>query len=84
MSKIQIGFTFLVPAHPGSPGKMADERVYVTASMFIGPYWTTHLIVRHARFSTVIIWVYCSCVLWDNLTNLYDDVWLVYGQEQND
>jgi len=21
-SKIQIGFTFLVPAHPGSPGKM--------------------------------------------------------------
>ena len=22
-SKIQIGFTFLVPAHPGSPGKEA-------------------------------------------------------------
>ena len=22
-SKIQIGFTFLVPAHPGSPGKRA-------------------------------------------------------------
>jgi len=22
-SKIQIGFTFLVPAHPGSPGQMA-------------------------------------------------------------
>jgi len=28
-SKIQIGFTFLVPAHPGSPGKMADKRVCV-------------------------------------------------------
>ena len=28
-SKIQIGFTFLVPAHPGSPGKMAVKRVYV-------------------------------------------------------
>jgi len=26
-SKIQIGFTFLVPAHPGSPGKMAVKRV---------------------------------------------------------
>ena len=26
-SKIQIGFTFLVPAHPGSPGKRAVERV---------------------------------------------------------
>ena len=28
-SKIQIGFTFLVPAHPVSPGKRADERVCV-------------------------------------------------------
>ena len=24
--KIQIGFTFLVPAHPGSPGKRAVKR----------------------------------------------------------
>jgi len=29
LSKIQIGFTFLVPAHPGSPGKRAVKRVYV-------------------------------------------------------
>ena len=28
-SKIQIGFTFLVPAHLGSPGKMAVKRVCV-------------------------------------------------------
>ena len=28
-SKIQIGFTFLVPAHPGSPGRRAVNRVYV-------------------------------------------------------
>ena len=28
-SKIQIGFTFLVLAHPGSPGKRAVKRVYV-------------------------------------------------------
>jgi len=27
--KIQIGFTFLVPAHPGSPGKSAFKRVFV-------------------------------------------------------
>ena len=26
-SKIQIGFTFLVPAHPGSPGKRAVKRM---------------------------------------------------------
>jgi len=28
-SKIHIGFTFLVPAHPDSPGKRAIKRVYV-------------------------------------------------------
>ena len=28
-SKIQIGFTFLVLAHPGSPGQRADKRVCV-------------------------------------------------------
>jgi len=28
-SKIQIDFTFLVPAHPGSPGKRAVKRVCV-------------------------------------------------------
>jgi len=27
LSKIQIGFTFLVPAQPGSPGKRAIKRV---------------------------------------------------------
>jgi len=27
--KIKICFTFLVPAHPGSPGKMAIKRVCV-------------------------------------------------------
>jgi len=33
-SKIQIGFTFLVPAYPGSPGKKAVKRVCVTASVY--------------------------------------------------
>ena len=28
-SKIQIGFTFLVPAHPGSPGKSTVKWVCV-------------------------------------------------------
>jgi len=28
-SKIQIGFTFLVPAHPGNPGQRAVKRVCV-------------------------------------------------------
>jgi len=30
-SKIQIGFTFLVPAHLGSPGKRAVKQVCVAA-----------------------------------------------------
>jgi len=34
-SKIQIGFTFLVPADPGSPGKRAVKRVCVCS--FLGP-----------------------------------------------
>jgi len=32
-SKIQIGFTFLVPADPGSPGKKANKQVCVCVSM---------------------------------------------------
>ena len=34
-SKIQIGFTFLVLAHPGSPGKRAVKQVCVCALRFI-------------------------------------------------
>ena len=30
-SKIQIGFTFLVPAHPGSPGQRAIKWVCIMA-----------------------------------------------------
>jgi len=36
-SKIQIGFTFLVPAHPGSPGKWAIKQVCVCL-WFYRPY----------------------------------------------
>ena len=34
-SKIQIGFTFLVPAHPGSPGQRAIKRVCVCVCVFV-------------------------------------------------
>jgi len=34
-SKIQIGFTFLVPAHPDSPGKRAVKRVCVRACVCV-------------------------------------------------
>ena len=32
VSKIQIDFTFLVPAHPGSPTQRTIKRVYVCSS----------------------------------------------------
>ena len=35
-SKIQTGFTFLVPTHPGSPGKRAVRRVCVYATIYDG------------------------------------------------
>ena len=34
-SKIQIGFTFLVPAHPGSPGQRAIKLVCVCYIKYI-------------------------------------------------
>jgi len=34
-SKIKIGFTFLVPAHLGSPRKRAVKHVFVCCSAFI-------------------------------------------------
>jgi len=39
-SKIQIGFTFLVPAYPGSPGKRAVKRVCVCANTNMNPFET--------------------------------------------
>ena len=45
-SKIQIGFTFLVPTHPGSPGK---KDVLVRLSFLSPPALgsITHVVVRH-------------------------------------
>jgi len=34
-SKIQIGFTFLVPAHLGSPGQRAVKRLCVCVCFFM-------------------------------------------------
>ena len=34
-SKIQIGFTFLVPAHPGSPGQRPVKRVCVNGCVCV-------------------------------------------------
>ena len=44
-SKIQIGFTFLVLAHPGGPGKRAVKRVCVRACV-------RACVCRHVKMAT--------------------------------
>jgi len=55
-SKIQIGFTFLVPAHLGSPGERAVKRVcvcvYNIAETLIWFHSFQCLIVQHG-FSAI-------------------------------
>ena len=51
-SKIQIGFTFLVPAHPGSPGQGAVKRVCVPKAVEldpVGPYCWQALVLCLGR-----------------------------------
>jgi len=47
VSEIQVGFTFLVPAHPGSPGQRAIKRVCVNGCVWfvcvIWPVWVSGL-----------------------------------------
>ena len=49
-SKIQIGFTFLVPAHAGSPGKRAVKRVCVCVCVKYCHALHRHSLYYHANF----------------------------------
>ena len=52
-SKIQIGFTFLVPAQPGSPGKRAVKQVCVCVTHpFKGPLSGTTQVSRYQNGKT--------------------------------
>ena len=54
-SKIQIGFTFLVPAHLGSPGQRAVKRVCV--SLFLMPSCLMTL-NECFMFNALMLWHY--------------------------
>jgi len=43
-TKIQFGFAFLVPAHPGSPGERAVKRVCVCVCVYLGMARCTYFI----------------------------------------
>jgi len=53
--KIQIGFTFLVPAHPGNPGQRAVKRVTIsfkkTSNALVN---TTSILHQYSRFKKVL------------------------------
>jgi len=61
-SKIQIGFTFLAPARPGSPGQRAVKRMYVQFILYTITFLQYHILQcqstsvqtdMHVIFSTI-------------------------------
>ena len=61
-SKIQIGFTFLALAHPGSPGQRAVKRMYVQFILYTITFLQYHILQcqstsvqtdKHVIFSTI-------------------------------
>ena len=59
-SKIQIGFTFLVPAHLRSPGKRAVKRVCVCVLDYNTHKYNVLVAIFHVNPDQPII--HCSCV----------------------
>jgi len=52
-SKIQTGFTFLVPAHPGSPGQRAIKQVCVCVCVFINCTTSLRLLTKYKNISNL-------------------------------
>ena len=70
-SKIQIGFTFLVPAHPGSPGQRAVKRVCVFVLI-----WASSML--HAERISLAFWLcYCPLQFTITLQSLCDRIFSV-------
>jgi len=66
-SKIQIGFTFLVPAHPGSPGKRAVKQMCVSVQL---PTYAENMALHAVLLSVVQQSIHISRLL----------LWLMLGQ----
>ena len=59
-SKIQIGFTFLVSAHPGSPGKRAVKRVCVCVTVLMNIAGPCAVGGRQQQASSAVQSMVCS------------------------
>ena len=57
-SKIQIGSTFLVPAHPGSPGQRAVKRARARACVCVFHIFISHLLFIIFIFLFTIFIIY--------------------------
>ena len=57
-SKIQIGFTFLVPAHLGSPGQRAIKRVCVCVCVLLVP--TQQCAIAFSAYEVTTLWRYTN------------------------
>ena len=64
-SKIQIGFTFLVPAHLGSPGQRAVKRMYVNR-MYLHP------LQRYEKCQKM------SKIMWFGVMSPFNKVHMIY------
>jgi len=75
-SKIQIGFTFLVPAHLGSPGKRAVKRVCVC--VFHSVLWQS-LQLSYLDLLAVFRNCWCSSLnLMSTLSQNFTTVWPIW------
>ena len=63
-SKIQIGFAFLVPAQPGSPGQRAVKRVFVFVFLYQEKRWTylTRLLLFHVVYKICYV-IVCTSLM---------------------
>ena len=59
-SKIQIGFTFLVPAHPCSPGKRAIKRVCVCVFVLL--------------IETKLLLIFQACYVFSNTSTVSQEI----------
>ena len=63
-SIIQIGFTFLVPAHPDSPGKRAVKRVCVCVKLANSPLLSEHKHTVLYRIILSLLWCWLAGQWW--------------------
>ena len=75
-SKIQIGFTSLLPAHLGSPGQRAVKRLCVSCLLFELSGWLVGCCLVGWLVGWLVIWLFCCCLFVDWLVNC-SFVWLV-------